>query len=168
MKMKIDKILLGKRILIVDDEQDVLDTLYDLLGKTKIDMAANYDEAKEMLENNYYDLAILDIMGVDGYGLLQIANEKNVPAIMLTAHAFSADNLIKSAKEGAAYYAPKDELINIKAIAAEVLEAIENKKSTWQKMFDRLGNVYDRRFNGPDWREKEKEFWIKRLKVRSF
>lgn len=165
--MKEDKTLLGKRILIVDDEQDVLDTLYDLLGSTKIDMAANYDDAKEMLEHNQYDVAILDIMGVDGYGLLQIANEKNVPAIMLTAHALSANNLLKSAQEGAAYYAPKEELVNIKAIVTEVIEAIESNKSTWQKMFDRLGSFYDQKFNGPDWREKEKEYWQKKFKNRT-
>ena len=162
--MNTDKILLGKRILIVDDEQDVLDTLYDLLSTCKLDMATSYEEARDMFEQNSYDGAILDIMGVDGYGLLEIANEKKVPAIMLTAHAFSADNLLKSAKEGAAYYAPKEELINIKAILAEVFNAIEEKKSTWEKMFKRLAGFYDTQFNGPDWREKEKEFWDKQLK----
>lgn len=162
--MDADKILFGKYILIVDDEQDVLDTLFDLLSNCKIDMAASYDEAREMFEKNKYDIAILDIMGVDGYGLLEIANQKNVPAIMLTAHALSADNLLKSAKKGAAYYAPKEELFNIKAIIAEVIDAIENDKSTWEKMFNRLAGFYDRQFNGPDWREKEKDFWDKQFK----
>lgn len=162
--MNADKIISGKQILIADDEQDILDTLYDLLSNCKIDMATSFDEARELFEKNMYHIAILDIMGVDGFALLKIANEKNVPAIMLTAHALSADNLLKSAKEGAAYYAPKEELFNIKAITAEVLTAIENNKSTWEKMFNRLAGFYDRQFNGPDWREKEKEFWDKQVK----
>ena len=162
--MNVDKIIFGKHILIVDDEEDVLETLYDLLGNCKIDKASSYEQAKKMFENNYYDIAILDIMGVDGYGLLEIANEKKVPAIMLTAHALSEENLLKSARQGAAYYAPKEELINIKTIAAEVLDAIENKKSTWARMFDRLAGFYDRQFNGPDWREKQKEFWEEKRK----
>lgn len=162
--MSNDKILVGKHILIVDDEQDILDTLFDLLGDCRIDRASSFEQARDMFEANDYDLAILDIMGVDGYGLLEIANQKSVPAIMLTAHALSAENLIKSAKEGAAYYAPKEELLNIKSIVIEVLEAIQDKKSTWQKMFDRLDSFYDRQFKGPEWREQEKDFWKEKLK----
>jgi DNA-binding response OmpR family regulator len=162
--MNMDKIILGKKILIVDDEPDVLETLSDLLEKCKIDTASSYEQAKAMFEAEPYDLAILDIMGVDGYGLLEIAKEKKVPAIMLTAHALSKENLLKSAKEGAAYYAPKEELINIKAIVAEVIDAIETNKNTWQKMFDRLAGYYDRQFNGPDWREKEEAFWASKMK----
>lgn len=161
--MDVDKMLIDKRIIIVDDEQDVLETLYDLLSNCKIDMASNFDQAKQLLDQNQYDIAILDIMGVDGYGLLEIANKKGIPAIMLTAHALSEENLIKSAKMGAAYYAPKEELINIKDIIADVIDAIENKKSTWKRMFDRLADFYDRQFNGPDWREKQEKFWEKKF-----
>ena len=162
--MNVDKITLGKRILIVDDEKDVLETLYDLLSNCKIDTASSYEQAKEMFETSEYDLAILDIMGVDGYGLLEIAKEKNVPAIMLTAHALSEENLLKSAEQGAHYYAPKEELLNIKTIVAEVIDAIEKNMSTWERMFNRLAGFYDRQFKGPDWREKQKAFWEKKMK----
>lgn len=155
--MNTDKIILGKRILIVDDEQDVLETLYDLLENCKLDMASSYEQAVEMFSQNEYDLAILDIMGVDGFKLLENAKEHAVPAIMLTAHALSEENLLKATKTGAAYYAPKEELVNIKAIVAEVIDAIESKKSTWERMFNRLAGFYDKRFNGPDWRKKFQE-----------
>jgi len=163
--MDADNIILGKRILIVDDEPDVLDTLFDLLGNCKIDRASSYEEAKTLLEMEDYDAAILDIMGVDGYGLLEIARGKKIPAIMLTAHALSEENLLKSAEQGAAYYAPKEELINIKEIVAEVIEAVEQKKSPWEKMFVRLAGFYDKQFNGTDWREKQEEFWRKKAKT---
>lgn len=166
--MDVDKIIKGRYVLIVDDEQDVLDTLCDLLAICKIDMADSFEKAKEMLEDNRYDIAILDIMGVDGYALLETANDKGVPAIMLTAHAMSEDNLVKSAEQGAVYFAPKEELINIKEIAAEVIEALDNNKSTWQKMFDRLGEFYDRQFSGPNWREDRKEFWDNKVKKLQF
>lgn len=162
--MDVDKMLIDKQIIIVDDEQDVLDTLFDLLSNCKIDMASNYDQAKQLLDQNRYDIAIFDIMGVDGYGLLEIANMKGIPAIMLTAHALSEENLIKSAKMGAVYYAPKEELINIKDIIADVIDAIDNKKSTWKRMFERLADFYDRQFSGPDWREKQEKFWEKKFK----
>ncbi len=156
-------IIEGKSLLLVDDEEDILETLVDLLYLCKTDTATSYEEAKQMLNENHYDIVVLDIMGVRGYDLLEIAKEKKVPALMLTAHALSSDNLRRSAEEGAAYYAPKDEIENIQEFIADILDAIRKKKSTWERMFDRLGDFYDKKFNGPDWREKEKKFWEKKL-----
>jgi DNA-binding response OmpR family regulator len=166
--MNTKKIIEGKRVLIVDDEKDILETLVDLLDICKTDTASSFEEAKQMLNENRYDIAVLDIMGVRGYELLEIAKEKKVPALMLTAHALSSDDLKRSAEEGAAYYAPKDEIENIREFIADVLDAIRKKKSTWERMFDRLGNFYDKKFNGPDWREKEKKFWEEKLRQRAF
>ena len=78
---------------------------------------------KELLESQQFDLVILDIMGVDGYGLLDIATRKNIPAVMLTAHAWSPDNLVRSIKEGAVSYLPKEELTNITDYLNDVLIA---------------------------------------------
>ncbi len=161
--MKPEKVIKGKYILIVDDEKDVLDTLVDLLDMCKLDTASTFAEGKRMLEKNQYDIAVLDIMGVDGYELLKIANSHNIPAVMLTAHALSSDNLERSAKEGAAYYAPKDKINDIAYFLADVIKAIDEGKSTWEKMFDRLANYYDKRFHGTDWREKKKAFWDEKL-----
>jgi DNA-binding response OmpR family regulator len=153
----------GKSVLIVDDEKDILETLVDLLYICKTDTASSFEEAKQMLDENHYDIAVLDIMGVRGYELLEIAKEKKIPALMLTANALSSDDLKRSAEEGAAYYAPKDEIVNVQKFIADILDAIRKKKSTWERMFDRLDNFYDKKFNGPDWREKEKKFWEAKL-----
>ena len=150
--MKPEKALAGKYVLIVDDEQDVLDTLVDLLDMCRLDTAASFSEAKSLLEENDYDIAVLDIMGVDGYELLKVANGRNIPALMLTAHALSSDNLKRSAEEGAAYYAPKDKMDDIAHFLVDVFEAIDEGKSTWERMFDRLGGFFDKRFHGTDWR----------------
>lgn len=155
----------GKRVLVVDDEVDVLETLAALLDMCKIDTATSFEEARDLLENNVYDVTILDIMGVQGFDLLSIANKRGVPALMLTAHALNQETLKRSAEEGASYYAPKDEITNIHVFVADVLEAIEKKKSPWIRVFERLGRFYDKKFGGPNWREKEKEFWEKRVKT---
>jgi DNA-binding response OmpR family regulator len=162
--MDAKKKIIGKRVLIVDDEQDILDTLATLLDICKIDTALSFEEGKQLLETNVYDIAILDIMGVKGFDLLRIANERGVPALMLTAHALSEENLKKSAENGAQYYAPKDKINDIDVFVADVLEAKEKNKSAWVKVFERLGRFYDRKFGGPDWREKESDFWEKRTK----
>ena len=161
--MKPEKVIAGRYILIVDDEKDVLDTLVDLLDMCKLDTASTFEEGKRMLEKNRYDIAVLDIMGVDGYELLKIANSRHIPAVMLTAHALSSDDLERSAREGAAYYAPKDKINDIASFLADVIKAIEEGKSSWGKMFDRLANYYDKRFHGTDWREKRRAFWDEKL-----
>jgi DNA-binding response OmpR family regulator len=58
--------------------------------------ASNFKAAKEFLETEYFDMTILDIMGVEGFQLLEIATQREVTAVMLTAHALSPDNIVKS------------------------------------------------------------------------
>ena len=165
--MKADEkpsLLNGKKILIVDDEEDVLDTLTELLEACHLDRASSFEEARELLENNIYDAAVLDIMGVWGYDLLKIADSKNIPAIMLTAHALTKEDLLRSIKEGASYYAPKEKIGRIAEFIADVLEARKLQKNIWARWFNSLGNYYDNKFGGVDWREMEQEFWEEKLK----
>jgi DNA-binding response OmpR family regulator len=154
------ELLEGKRILLVDDEPDVLDTLADLLPMSETVKASNFKAAKDYLESEYFDLAILDIMGVEGYQLLKIANQRKVTAIMLTAHALNPENVVKSYKEGAAYYLPKEEMVNIASFLNDILEALEQGKSTWVRWYDRLGSFFEKKF-GQKWQDDEKEFWKK-------
>ena len=156
--MKPEKVIAGKYVLIVDDEQDVLDTLVEYLDMCRLDTASSFGEAKKLLEENEYDIAVLDIMGVDGYELLKIANSRNIPAVMLTAHALSSDNLNRSAKEGAAYYAPKDKMDEIAAFLADVFEAIDEGISPWEKLLFRLDRYFNKKFHGTDWRKKVVEY----------
>ena len=149
-----------KRILIVDDEPDILETLEGLLSGCTVVKASSFDEAKKLLESQYFDMAILDIMGVDGYGLLDIAREKKVMAVMLTAHALSPEDTAKSYKKGAAYYIPKDEMADIKVFLNDILEAEREGRSPWSRWFMRFSSFYERRF-GPEWQEKDKDFWDK-------
>ena len=102
----------------------------------------------------------MDIMGVDGYELLEIANRRKVIAVMLTAHALSPQDTVKSYKEGAASYIPKEEMTNIVTFLNDILEAKEKGKNFWWRWYDRLASYYDNKF-GPEWQEHDKEFWEK-------
>ncbi|MFP3911887.1 MAG: response regulator [Desulfobacteraceae bacterium] len=158
-----EKILKGKRVLIVDDEEDILDFLTELLEMCKVDRASSFEEGKELLESNYYHVAVLDIMGVRGYELLEIAKKKEVPALMLTAHALSQDNLKKSFKRGAAYYVPKDEIGKVDIYLADILEALDENRNVWAKWYERLSGFCDRRF-GPNWKDDDPDFWKSLIK----
>lgn len=148
----------GKRVLIVDDEPDVLATLVELLPMCDLLTASSFEEANEMLTSRDFDIAILDIMGVDGFKLLEIATQQEVIAVMLTAHALSLPNTVKSFKEGAASYIPKDEMQNITTYLEDILEAKEQGKSFWWRWLERFGDYYDKKF-GLGWKNKDKEFW---------
>ena len=152
------EILADKRILIVDDEPDILETLKELLDMCIIDTAPNFETAQKFLKNGTYDAAILDIMGVDGYKLLELTNKKGIPTIMLTAHALSADNLVKSLKEGAWSYLPKDQMVDIADYLVEVFQADQKRAGSPRKWMDRLMPVFNKKF-GPDWKAEHKEFW---------
>jgi len=151
-------ILEGKRILVVDDEEDILETLEELLDTCLIDKAPNYETALKFLNKNTYDLAILDIMGVRGYDLLEETRKRDIPAVMLTAHALSPENLIKSIKGGAQAYLPKDKISEIPTYVADVLKMVQEGKGTPLKWFAKLNPFFDKKF-GPDWKEKHKEVW---------
>lgn len=150
----------GKKVLLVDDEPDVLDTLEDLLSMCEVVKASNFKAAKDYLETRYFDMAILDIMGVEGYALLDIATRRNVTAVMLTAHALSPENIVKSYKEGAASYLPKEEMVNIASFLDDILEAKELGKNPWTKWYGKMASFFEKKF-GPGWQKDEKEFWEK-------
>ena len=153
-----EDMLKGKKILIVDDEPDVLDTLEELLSTCEIVKTSNFEEGKKQLESQIYDFVILDIMGVNGYALLEIANEKKITAVMLTAHALSPEDTVKSFEGGAGSYVPKDKIADIPTILAEILEAKKKGKSLWSRWMERMDSYYQEKF-GPDWKKKDKEFW---------
>jgi CheY-like chemotaxis protein len=164
--MQTRKLLKGKRVLIVDDEPDILDLLTELLSPCMIDRASTFEAAKKLLESVDYDIVVLDIMGVKGFELLDIAKQKDIPAVMLTAHALNKESLKKSAEKGASYYVPKEEIGKIDVFVADVIEAIENNKNPWVRWFERLGGFFDesKKFSGPNWREQHKTFWDEKLK----
>lgn len=136
--MEPEKVIAGKYALIVDDEQDILDTLVDLLDMCRIDTASSFNDAEKLLKENPYDIAVLDIMGVDGYELLKIANSQNIPAVMLTAQAQTNDSMNRMAEGGAAYYAPKERMHELDIFLMDVFQAIDEGKSSWEKMLERV------------------------------
>jgi DNA-binding NtrC family response regulator len=155
--MRTDQILLGKRVLVVDDEEDILELLVSLLAMCKIDPASSFEKAKLLLETRRYDIAVLDIMGVDGFALLKIAKSRKIPALMLTARALNVESLEKSVREGACSFVPKEEIGRIDTHVADVLTAIEERKNPWVKWLDRLGSVFDAIFTGPEWRDRQRD-----------
>lgn len=89
-----------RKILIVDDESEILNFVYksfDKEGFKRIFKASCIREAEKIIRNNQPDLFILDIMLPDGDGLdffREIKRTSDVPVIFLTAKDEDSDKLI--------------------------------------------------------------------------
>ncbi len=89
---------LKKRILIVDDEQEICDLLEAYLSNEGYEVHKFYAASGvlEYLENNKINMAILDVMlpDMDGFTLCRKIRERHFfPIIMLTAKIESADKI---------------------------------------------------------------------------
>lgn len=155
-------ILDNKKILAVDDEPDVLATLREEIESScsgcVIDTATSYDEAVKSLTSNDYDLIILDIMGVRGFDLLEIAVKKDLKAVMLTANALSTENLKRSYDMGARAYLPKQKLGEIVPFLEDALKY--EFEPGWKRLFESLGEVLTDVL-GRDWEKIEKDVGAK-------
>jgi len=100
------------RILIVDDEPELVEQIRQVLATQKytVDTALDGEEAMDRIFVDPYDLILLDIMlpKKDGFGvLLELRNEKNsTPVLMLTAKG-GIDDRIKGLDLGADDYLAK-------------------------------------------------------------
>ena len=153
------EILEEKLILAVDDEEDVLDIIQEEVGEyanVTIHTAMTFERAREYLVSYTYDLVILDIMGVRGFELLQIATNAGFPTVMLTAHAFTPEALKKSIELGARAYLPKEKLGSLVPFLEDVMRL--SYQSAWKKTLDQVATLFNKKF-GSDWRTTEDEFW---------
>ncbi len=150
--------LKGKHVLVVDDEKDILDTIADILEDAHVDRAADYETASRKIREHPYDLAVLDIMGVNGLKLLEETVDRGIPTVMLTAHAINPETLMESIRKGAISYLPKETLAELEDLLNSLLKAYESGEPPWKLLFERLGGYFDKRF-GPDWQARDREFW---------
>ena len=153
--MESENLLKGKMVLAVDDEPDVLEAIEEELDMCLLNTASDYNTAIQYLVSYTYDIVILDIMGVNGFELLKESVSRGFPTVMLTAHALSPESLKKSIKLGAVSFLPKEKMPELRSYLEDVV--LGGGKPVWRKLFDRLGNYYNKRF-GPDWRERDKFF----------
>jgi DNA-binding response OmpR family regulator len=154
--MKAESPLKDKKILVVDDEPDVLTTVAEILDMAHVDKASNFETGLQLITKNTYDVVILDIMGVNGFELLKNSVARGFPSVMLTAHAVTTEALKKSIELGAVSFLPKEMMKELQGLIEEVVQG-GGKRLWWQKSLQKTGPYFERKF-GADWREKDKFF----------
>src|SRR4051794_34397241 len=100
------------RILIADDEQQILEVMVDILEAAghQVIAVADGQEALFHLQSSYFDVALLDVMmpKMDGYHLAQAVHglEKPPVIVIVTSRDFDGDKQVLAAA-GAAAFLPK-------------------------------------------------------------
>lgn len=121
-----DDYLKNKRILLVDDEQELLDMVTTILkddGYRHIIVAKNFRQAIALAKEHQPQMAVIDVMLPDGNGfelLKQLKNDGDYPVLFLTARGEDEDKLKGFALGADDYmvkpFLPQELLFRVKAI----------------------------------------------------
>lgn len=117
------------RILIVDDEQDTCANLADILTDLgyQVDTANDGFAALELVKQNDYDLALLDLRmpGMDGVELYRRIREVSAGTVAIVVTAYASSDTAKSARAAGAWQIlPKP--VNIGKLLNLVSEALDS------------------------------------------
>lgn len=116
------------RILLVDDEKDLVSTLAERLSFRGIeaDWATNAQDALKLVRENDYDLAVLDVKmpKVGGFDLMEMIKKikPEMKFSFLTGHG-SEDAFKKGCSKGACFYLVKP--VQLDEFIAKLKEVFE-------------------------------------------
>lgn len=128
------------KILIVEDETAIAKMISMNLRVANYDTEMFFDgaEAAEALEQMHdYDLALLDVMlpGMDGFALLEVMKQFDIPVIFLTAKD-DLNSKIQGLKDGAEDYIVKPFEVLELMVRIEKVLARSNKLSSVLRILD--------------------------------
>jgi DNA-binding NtrC family response regulator len=129
-------------VLVVDDEEDFLDTLMNRLKKRNIDTTGcrSGEEALEIIRKKTFDVVVLDIKmpgGIDGIQTLREIKkiQPGTEVLLLTGHA-SVETSVEGMKLGAFDYLLKpiklEDLLEKLAQALEKKDTVEHRRQSEQ------------------------------------
>ncbi len=131
----------GNRILVVDDEENILSLVRMYLERDNFEVSEAVDgrTALRKIRDDTPDLVVLDIMlpGVDGFEICrQVRSESDVPILMLTARDDDIDRIV-GLELGADDYLtkpfnPRELVARVKAILRRTIRSEVNDKKPLQ------------------------------------
>lgn len=123
------------KILIVEDEDAIANLIRMNLAKAgySCETASDGEAASDAIQENSYDLILLDIMlpKLNGYEVLEYAKAVNIPVIFLTAMG-DTEQKVKGLKLGAEDYIAKP--FEIAELLARVETVLRRYRKTERKL----------------------------------
>ena len=139
-----------KSLLIVDDDEDMRDTLMAMLRRDyRVLRAATGESALQMMEREDIDLMLLDVRlpGISGFDVLRIARE-NYPhvEVIVTSAVKELDAAIEAMRQGAYHYISKNfEMEGVRTLLANASERQELSRSV-MRLTAEVAEQNDREF----------------------
>jgi DNA-binding NtrC family response regulator len=135
-----------KRILVVDDEENIregLKTVLEMEGY-EVDTAIDGNEAINKINTNVFDLVILDLKmpNLDGYEFLNIVSKTDpyLPIIILTGHG-SLQEAVELTKKGAFDYFLKPP--DIDNLLTSINKALDLRRGLLEKNKEKVSQPYE-------------------------
>jgi len=150
-----ESILKNKMILAVDDDPDVLTILEEEILEACPDCqfhkVTTYKEAVERMLSFTYDVVLLDIIGVQGLNLAELAVSRNFPIGVFTAHPITPEVLEGFINMKTHAYLPKERI-------GEIVPFLENMLGyqylpEWRLFFDKITEFLGKKIE-MDWGKK--------------
>lgn len=130
---------MSEKVLLVDDEQDFLNTLSERMSARGMDIttAASPQEALSQVADGNFDVIVLDLMmpGMDGIETMKAIKQKNpeVQVILLSGHA-TLEKGVEAMKLGAVDFLEKP--ADIDALTAKIKKAQAKKMVIVEKQIE--------------------------------
>ena len=118
-------------VIVIDDEEGMREGMRRVLERSsfQVDLAENGEEAIKLLEENTYDLALIDLKmpGIDGFEVLKRVKQEHpdVEVIVLTGHGSEHDEKVVR-DLGAFEYLQKP--VDIATLAEKIRQAREKNQ----------------------------------------
>src|ERR1035437_2444935 len=142
------------RILVIDDERSIRNTLKEILEfeKYQVELAEDGIKALELLKSNDFDVILCDIKmpGMDGIEVLQKIEELNhdTPVVMISGHG-NIDTAVESIKKGAFDFIEKPLDLNRLLITLRNAMDKSNLITETKVLRKKVGKRYDIVGNSP-------------------
>jgi two-component system phosphate regulon sensor histidine kinase PhoR len=100
------------RILVIDDEQRIREGCFKILTKENclVELAESGERGLEMIEENYYDIILTDLMmpGIGGMEVIAKVREQHLDTVVIVITGFATlEHSIEAMKKGAFDFIPK-------------------------------------------------------------
>jgi response regulator RpfG family c-di-GMP phosphodiesterase len=133
-----------RRLLVVDDDETVRDTLRDALGRAGylVEVAPDASAAIDHLKQQHFDLVFADVTmpGMDGIQLCRIVSRiyPTMPIVVITGHG-SVELARKALRRGATDFTVKP--FNIDELPITVERNLERRRLESERLFQRTEEV---------------------------
>lgn len=135
------------RILVIDDERSIRNTLKEILEheKYEVDAAGSGSEGLELLNEKEYDVILLDIKmpQMDGLEVLgEVMQQYDIPVVMISGHG-TIETAVEALKMGAYDYIAKP--LDLNRLLVTVRNALDRSKlaSEAKVLKKKVSKAYD-------------------------